>query len=238
MDYLLLTLPTLADNLALDEALLLNAEAGRGGAVLRLWEWPTPAVVLGAGGQLAREVDEAACVRDGVPIQRRSSGGGTVLLGPGCLLFSLVLPYTHHPALADVTTSYLFIMERLRGALADVVPDLVRAGISDLAIGERKCSGNAQQRKSAHMLHHGTLLYAFPTEWISRYVRTPERQPEYRRQRAHADFVTNLPLTWAELERRLRAAWQADAELAAWPAERVHTLAGEKYRQEEWIRRR
>src|SRR5271165_3148381 len=94
-----LTLPTPAENLALDEALLLRAEDGAGGEVLRLWEWPRPAVVLGAGCRLAEDVDEAACVADGVPILRRSSGGGTVLLGQGCLLFTLVLRHDRDAAL-------------------------------------------------------------------------------------------------------------------------------------------
>jgi lipoate-protein ligase A len=53
MTFLDLTLP--AENLALDEALLLDAEAG-GPEVLRLWHWPHHAVVLGAGGRLADTV--------------------------------------------------------------------------------------------------------------------------------------------------------------------------------------
>src|SRR5205823_408571 len=48
MQFLNLTLPSLFDNLALDEALLLDAEAGAGGEVLRCWAWPRLAVVLGA----------------------------------------------------------------------------------------------------------------------------------------------------------------------------------------------
>ena len=112
MQFLDLTLTSAVANLALDEALLLEAEAGRGGEVLRLWEWRQPAIILGAGCRLADDVDEAACRADGVPILRRASGGGTVLLGPGCLLYSLVLPYALDPALADVTVSYRFILER------------------------------------------------------------------------------------------------------------------------------
>src|SRR5207248_4591650 len=93
MEWVDVTLDTLNENLAVDEALLLVAEAGRGGEALRVWEWPRPAVVLGAGGRIADDVDVTACERDGVSLARRSSGGGTVLLGPGCLLYSVVLRY-------------------------------------------------------------------------------------------------------------------------------------------------
>src|SRR2546430_4823585 len=99
MHFLDLTLPSAAENLALDEALLLEAEAGRGGEVLRLWEWPTPAVVLGSACVLRDDVDEDACTAGCVPILRRASGGGTVLLGRGCLCCSLVLSMESAPEL-------------------------------------------------------------------------------------------------------------------------------------------
>src|SRR5262249_51985287 len=109
MQLLDLTLGSIAENLALEEALLLQAEQG-GPEVLRLWEWRQQAVVLGAAGRLAQEVDEAACMNDGVPIVRRSSGGGAVVLGPGCLNFSLILRFDHHPSLIDLHASYRYIL--------------------------------------------------------------------------------------------------------------------------------
>src|ERR1700677_2646744 len=126
MDFLGLTLPTLADNIALDEALLMAAEAGAGAEILRIWEWETPAVVLGAGGILAEDVDREACAADGVPLLRRSSGGGTVLLGPGCLLYSLVLSYDRAAPLRAIATSYEYILDRICAYLAG--PGLRRAG--------------------------------------------------------------------------------------------------------------
>src|SRR5205823_3610625 len=104
--------PAPPENLALDEALLLEAEAGRAGETLRVWEWPGPAVVLGSGCRLAEDVDEQACRRDGVPVLRRASGGGTVLLGPGCLCYSLVLAYERDPALAEIRPSSALILRR------------------------------------------------------------------------------------------------------------------------------
>ena len=238
MNFLDLTLAAAADNLALDEALLLAAEAGDGGEVLRLWEWPQPAVVLGAGGRLAEDVNEAACAADRVPILRRASGGGTVLLGPGCLCFSLVLRYARDPALTEIPTSYAYILDRTLQALAGVLPELEQAGTSDLAAAGRKFSGNAQQRKRAYLLHHGTLLYGFDLTLVSRYLRPPSRQPEYRARREHGEFLMNLPLGVTELERRLHRVWEANDDLRAWPEGLTRQLAAEKYGKREWAYRR
>lgn len=238
MHFLDVTLPTLAENLALDEALLLEADAGRGGEVLRLWEWPTFAVVLGAGCRLAEDVDESACRSDGVPILRRASGGGTVLLGPGSLLFSLTLAYDRADELREIRPSQHFILDVVRRALLDLQPSMELAGTSDLAFGGRKFSGNSQQRKRRFLLHHGTLLYAFDLERVARYLRMPARQPEYRGRRVHADFLTNLLANGVDLRQRLRAVWEAKDSLTAYPAARVHELVTEKYSKEEWTRRR
>jgi lipoate---protein ligase len=237
MRFLDRTLPTIAEHLALDEALLLSAEAGEG-EVLRAWEWSSPAIVLGSGCRLVEDVDEIACSGDGVPVLRRSSGGGTVLLGAGCLCFTLVLSYQRAPALGEIRPSYTYILERIRTALADLAPDMRCAGTSDLACGGRKFSGNAQQRKRNHLLHHGTLLYAFDVSQLSRYLRLPVRQPDYRGGREHVDFLLNLPTTAAELTRRLRVAWSADEAMQTWPQDMVQQLVDEKYSRLEWVHRR
>jgi lipoate-protein ligase A len=232
------TLATLAANLALDEALLLDAEAGRADEGLRFWEWPQPAVVLGSGCVLADDVDEAACRADAVPILRRSSGGGTVLLGAGCLCYSLILAYDRSPLLCDVRPSYVYILERIREALAGILPDLELAGTSDLATGDRKVSGNAQQRKRHFLLHHGTLLYDFESGLAARYLRLPARQPDYRGGRDHVSFLRNLPTAADDLKHRLARVWHADTPVTAWPESRVAELVADKYTRPDWIQRR
>jgi lipoate-protein ligase A len=238
MHFLDVTLPTATENVALDEALLLAAESGHGGEVLRLWEWPAPAVVLGSGGRLGDDVDEAACTAEDVPILRRSSGGGTVLLGRGCLLYSLILSYQRDAALSDIRASYRFILDRIGQTLANGVGLIERAGISDLVFAGRKFSGTAQQRKRSFLLHHGTLLYDMDLSRIPRYLREPPRQPDYRGGRGHLAFLCNLPLSGAEVKDRLRRAWEADTALSTWPAEEVRRLIAEKHGAEGWIKRR
>jgi lipoate-protein ligase A len=238
MHFLDETLPTLAENLALDEALLLEAESGHCGEVLRVWERPQPAVVLGSGCRLAEDADEAACRSGGVPILRRSSGGGTVLLGTGCLCYSLLLSYERSTVLRDIRGSSCYILGRIRDTLADMLPGIACAGTSDLAADGRKFSGNSQQRKRRFLLHHGTLLYNFDLDQVGRYLRMPVRQPDYRCAREHTAFLTNLPSNRIGLHRRLRAAWEAGTDAVAWPKDLVRQLAEEKYTRAEWITRR
>ena len=196
-----LTLPTAADDLALDEALLLRAEAGEGGEVLRFWERPRPAVVLGAGCRLADDVDEAACRADGVPVLRRASGGGTVLLGPGCLLYTLVLDSERAPELAGIRSSYAFILGRVAEALHG-------ADRPESATSPRPTASSPATPSSASGASCCTTARcSTPSIWgrWRRYLPPPPRQPEYRAGRDHAAFLRNLDLSAEEIRRRLRA---------------------------------
>lgn len=240
MHFLDLTLPTVAENLALDEALLLEADAGRGQECLRLWESPVYAVVLGASGMVQNEVALAGCNRDDVPLFRRASGGGTVLMGPGCLCYSLILSLDERPELRQVPSSYCYIMPKQSRALQPVVPhgQVHCAGSSDLAWEGRKFSGNAQRRVKRFLLHHGTILYAFDLRRVTQYLPMPPSQPAYRASRSHDEFLCNLPATATELCQRLQESWQAHTPAPDVPRELVAQLVMEKYATAAWTHRR
>ena len=186
MKLLDLTLPTPEANLAIDEALLNESEnaalgeAGNYANTLRLWESPDTMVVIGRGSRRSVEANVPECERQGVPILRRCSGGTSVLAGPGCLMYAVVLSYEEHPELKSVDVTHQFVMKRMQQALLTLKPDVQFRGSSDLAIGERKISGNSLRCKRRHLLYHGTVLYDFPLEKISTLLGTPPRMPDYR----------------------------------------------------------
>jgi lipoate---protein ligase len=213
MKYLDLTLPTPAENLAHDEQLLDAAERGAGGAVLRVWESPQPFVVVGYANRIETEVDVAACERRGIPVLRRCSGGGTVVQGPGCLSYALILQIQDPGPLANVTTANRFIMDRNRAAIQSLLPDSPAAvavqGHTDLTLGGLKFSGNAQRRRKHWLLFHGTFLLDFDLALIGQLLPLPSRQPDYRASRPHDRFVTNLHLPADAVKVAMQKAWAA-----------------------------
>jgi len=157
-----------AEELALDEALLDLCEAGEGPGFLRFWEPAAYFVVLGYSKALELEADRAACDGLGIPILRRCSGGGTVLQGPGALNYTLVLPAGHAPELATITGANRWIMERNRSAVTAIgAREAQILGHTDLTLGGRKFSGNAQRRKQRSLLFHGSFLLDFDLDLIA-----------------------------------------------------------------------
>src|SRR5260221_7020928 len=117
MKLLDLTLPTPAENLACDEALLDACEEGATDGVLRFWESGEYFVVVGYSNKVCTEVNLPECERRGVPVLRRCSGGGTVVQGRGCLNYALVLKIPESGPLTSLTETNRFIMERHRQTL-------------------------------------------------------------------------------------------------------------------------
>jgi lipoate-protein ligase A len=189
-----------AENLALDESLL-----GRKEEALRFWECAEPVVVMGRAGRIEEQVRAEACRADGVEVLRRGSGGGAVVLGPGCLNYSFVFSLDARPQWRNVGRSVREILSRIAEALGASI-----CGSSDLIWEGRKVSGNSQRRASDRVLQHGTLLYRFDAELAARYLIEPARQPEYRRGRPHTEFLGNLPHSPLEIQRRVADIWAPD----------------------------
>ncbi len=229
-----LTLPTPAENLACDEALLDACEACPDREVLRFWESPRPFVVLGVASRREREVHLAACESRGIPVLRRCSGGGAVVQGPGCLSYTLVLRIAGNGLLERIDSTNAFVMDRHRRALAEATGlPILRQGATDLAVGQRKFSGNAQRRRRRCLLFHGTFLLDFPIPLVEELLPYPPKAPAYRGRRAHRAFLTNLGVPAARIKDLLRRSWDAAPDGEA-PGAAIAALVAHRYSDPRW----
>jgi lipoate-protein ligase A len=235
MRYLDLTLPTAAENLALDEALLEQAEtADRPIETLRFWEPTAPMVVIGRSSHIDVEVHRDACRAADVPVLRRTSGGAAIVSGPGCLMYALILSYEKQPELRLIENAHHFVLSTIAAALEPLRLGIHCAGTSDLAVGNKKISGNSVRCRRQHFLYHGTLLYDFPLERISQFLKTPPRMPDYRNGRNHEIFVANLNVQADAIRQAMLRAWKATEPCSDWPRELTDRLVKDKYSQAAW----
>jgi lipoate-protein ligase A len=238
MQLLDLTLEQAAENVALDEALLEQAESTATiRECVRIWEPPSPLVVVGRASRVDQEVRREACALRNIPIIRRSSGGTAIVGAPGCLMYALILSYELRPELRDLGQAHCLILRKLVRSLRPRLPSATVAGTSDLVLeAELSCkfSGNSLRCRRRYLLYHGTLLYGMPLELLDALLKQPPRQPDYRAGRSHGRFVVNAPCTAAQLRDALIEAWSPDAVMTDWPRQATAQLVGEKYSRPEW----
>lgn len=234
MNYLDLTFPTPAENLACDEALLNFCEENDDVEnILRVWQPSDTFVVVGYANKVKSEVNVDACQAKGVPILRRCSGGGTVVQGAGCLNYSLILNFAGNESLQTITSANQFIMERHRELFQTRFHEGVQIeGHTDLAIFGVKFSGNAQRRKKKCLLFHGTFLLNFDLILIQQLLRMPTHQPNYRNNRSHEEFVKNVSIAPDLLKGCLRDVWNATALMESEPGLSEDLVT--KYQSNEW----
>lgn len=229
MQFIDYSFPDPASNIAFDEALLDEAENGRMQESLRVWESSVYFAVLGYSSHWKTELKS----NHSIPFIRRKSGGQTVLQGPGCLNFSLVLK--NDPATGIRTDTQNAMLKNMAAVQACLPGEPISIqGVSDLNWNDKKFSGNAMRRGKNYHLFHGTFLYDFDIRQIEKQLGKPDREPDYRKSRSHIDFLTNIPLSKAVLIKAMRDAWSAQNTLSSLPTNEVPRLLKTFYGDTAW----
>ncbi|MFH1847212.1 MAG: lipoate--protein ligase family protein [Candidatus Omnitrophota bacterium] len=225
------------ENIALDEVLLKKAEKGEIGETIRFWESVDYFVVIGRAGKIREECLLTECREAGIKIIRRISGGGTVLQGPGCLNYSLVISYDRDKRYRDIRGSFQAILGPISEKIRKQGYNVCICPVSDIALDNKKISGNAQARKKKYFLHHGTFLYDFDIAKISQYLSHPGKEPEYRNKRKHHDFLVNLTISVQTIKQVIKDLFlQVDNSylLDLKDLQEVKDLVASKYLSDKW----
>lgn len=159
---------------------------------LNVWVPESSMVVLGNANDALFEADVEACAADGIPVLKRYGGGGAVVLYPGCVVLSVG---TWVKSSFDNSRYFRLINQALTDALITVLPagiEVTQRGISDLCIGERKFAGTSLFRSKNYLLYQASMICNLDVEVISKYLKHPTKEPDYRGKRSHKDFLVGL----------------------------------------------
>jgi lipoate-protein ligase A len=158
-------------HMALDQVLTDEVSAGRRGPTLRVWEWASPAVVMGRFQSLRNEVDPEGAARHGIEIVRRISGGGAMFIEPGnTITYSIYAPLS---LVEDMSfqESYAMMDSWVIQALAELGVAAVYKPLNDITSPGGKIAGAAQARRGKAVLHHVTMAYDIDADKMLQVLR-------------------------------------------------------------------
>jgi len=147
-----------------------------------------PTIVMGISGKKEELVDWQRAAQDGIPLLKRFSGGGTVIVDENTLFVTFIsqkqlhpFPPFPEPIMRWTEEIYTDVFQHPEFALRE----------NDYVLGDRKCGGNAQYIKKDRWLHHTSFLWDYSLERMQ-YLLHPKKTPPYRAGRSHAEFLCKL----------------------------------------------
>jgi lipoate-protein ligase A len=157
---------------------------------VRVYQLPETVVVLGQGSKPEIELHLDACVEDNIPILQRQGGGCAVVIDPGNVIVSVVLPMN---GIANNRRCFKRLSEWLAAGLTTIgISGIQHDGISDLVRDDRKVAGACIYCSKDLLYYSATLLVNPDIQLMERYLKHPPREPDYRRGRTHFEFVGGL----------------------------------------------
>jgi lipoate-protein ligase A len=163
-----------------------------------MYPFPETAVVLGRGSKLDVELDIDPILDDETKIYRRRGGGCSVVLDPGNLIVSVAMPIEglrDTKIWFDRCTNWMIDGLRLSG-----IKKVYHDGISDLVIERRKIAGSAFYRMKGYAYYTVALLVTPNIDLMEKYLKHPPREPDYRDQRSHKDFVVAISEYYPDID--------------------------------------
>lgn len=123
-----------------------------------------------------------------IPVIKRFSGGGTVVVDENTLLITFIfskelfnVPLFPEPILKWTESLYRSSWQIPNFHLRE----------NDYCIQDRKCGGNAQYIRKDRWLHHTSFLWDYSSANMA-HLLLPEKRPKYRLDRPHDEFLTKL----------------------------------------------
>ncbi|KAK6249988.1 hypothetical protein SCA6_003993 [Theobroma cacao] len=146
-----------------------------------------PTIVMGVSGKPAELLEIESVLRDQVPVIRRFTGGGTVIVDCGTIFATFICNKEAVPDLQPYPRPIMSWSSLLYGKVFQGIGDF-HLRENDYVFGNHKFGGNAQSITKSRWIHHTSFLWDFEVRNMT-YLKLPKRAPEYRLARGHLDFI-------------------------------------------------
>lgn len=147
-----------------------------------------PSIVMGISGKKRELVDELAAKEKSIPLIRRYSGGGCVVVDEDTLFISFIIGKEFYTAPLYPESIHRWAEDLYLSSWK--IPGFALRE-NDYVIQEKKCGGNAQYLKKDRFVHHTTFLWKYCPTKMSLLLH-PAKEPSYRKKRDHLDFLQPL----------------------------------------------
>ncbi|MDJ0651898.1 MAG: lipoate--protein ligase family protein [Simkaniaceae bacterium] len=184
LNLLLLKNMPIFEQLQIEEALL--RLQGENWCIIN--EGSPQSIVMGISGKPEELVSFEKMKQSPIPLIKRYSGGGTVIVDSNTIFVSFIFQKNVH----DFPCFPEPILRWSEGFYKEAfsIPALSLKE-QDYVIGNRKCGGNAQYIRKDRFVHHTTFLWDFDN-LLMEYLLHPQKTPAYRKGRNHAEFLCKL----------------------------------------------
>lgn len=233
--------------MALDQVLADEVGEGRRKPTLRIWEWDSPAVVIGSFQSVKNEVDLVNAEKYGFDVVRRISGGGAMFMDKGAVItYSIYVP-TELVGGMSFADSYAFLDEWVIVALKSLGIEATYQPLNDITSPTGKIGGAAQKRLgNGALVHHVTMSYDMDGERMVEVLRIGREKMSDKGTKSAAKRVDPLRsqtgLSRAEIIERMEATFYGlygytEGEITPEELAKAEQLVAEKFGTSDWLHR-
>ncbi len=237
-----------AQGLAVDDTLPRSVALHHSPPILHLYRF-VPSAIVGKYQDIEAALKLDRCEARGIEVNRRSTGGGTVIMGPEVVSLGLGIE-VDHPGLKGGVGGVFDSLSRILGhALSTFGIEAYFQPRNDLEVDGRKIAGlSAASEVGKSLLFHTSLLVDFDVDLMLDIMNTPLIKLS---DKGYNCFSQRMTTVRREAGRRVEVEDVIDAvagafesgfgirfaqdEPDAWEQESVQDLVDQRYTQRDWI---
>jgi len=237
-----------AEGLAVDDTLPQSVARHGSVPILHLYTF-VPSVIVGKYQDIEAALRIDRCKARGIEYNRRSTGGGTVIMGPEIVALGL-----------GINVDYPGLKKGVGGVFESLSRVLIRAldhvGVharfqpkNDLEVNGRKIAGlSAASEADTCLLFHTSLLVDFDIPLMTDIMNTPVVKLEDKGYNCFSRRMTTVRdelfrnLSVAEMMSAIQTAFEREFDIAFredspddWEQDAIRRFIEERYTQDDWI---